>query len=138
MSEEQTYDVAAIRNWCGVTHYTGCECHEKLRNDEVKALREENTRLKASISANATATQEKIVSVTPDEGLKSRSQIRRALAQNPGAVVKEMEALRADRDRHLEALGEERAELNKALLKLARAEEVIRKIKFELETNADS
>jgi uncharacterized CHY-type Zn-finger protein len=43
---DQTYDVAAIRNWCGVTHYAGCDCHEKIRNDELAALRAENEKLR--------------------------------------------------------------------------------------------
>lgn len=34
-----TYDVAAIRNWCGVTHHAGCACHEKRRDEERDQLR---------------------------------------------------------------------------------------------------
>jgi len=33
------YDVAAIRNQCGVTHYAGCDCHENRRNEEIESLR---------------------------------------------------------------------------------------------------
>jgi hypothetical protein len=36
---DQTYDVAAIRNWCGVTHHAGCACHEKRRDEELAAAR---------------------------------------------------------------------------------------------------
>ena len=39
MSDE--YDVAAIRNWCGVTHHAGCACHEKRRDEELASLKTE-------------------------------------------------------------------------------------------------
>lgn len=53
--EKGEFVEAAVRNWCGVTHYAGCACHEKRRDEDYDALLE---RCKELEKANASLAAE--------------------------------------------------------------------------------